>query len=153
MRGGSNRKSKQLHVLSGSYRADRHDGKGQPKPRPVAPAAPPSWLDKEAKAEWRRVGPELEKLGLLTALDRAAFAIYCTCWSDFRCYSEIVEREGAVIEGHRGVLRKHPLLPALHQAADAVRVWAQEFAMTPLSRSRINLPTEPLSDDFQKWLD
>ena len=68
-------------------------------------------------------------------------------------FSEIIDREGAVILGHRGVPRKHPLLPALHQAMDGVRVWAQEFAMTPLSRSRMNLPTEPLSDDFQAWLD
>ena len=152
-RGGQNKKPKTLHVLEGNYRADRHEGKNQPRPRPAAPVAP-SWLDAEAKAEWKRLAPELEKLGLLTVLDRAAFAVYCCIWSDFKMLSEIIEREGAVIEGHRGVPRKHPLLPALHQAMDGVRVWAQEFGMTPLSRTRLQVTVPPEEEsDFEKWLD
>jgi hypothetical protein len=29
----------------------------------------PNWLDKEARPEWRRLGPELERIGLLTGVD------------------------------------------------------------------------------------
>ncbi len=151
-RGGHNRKSTSLHVVSGTYRADRHGDKKGPKPQPVRPSCP-RWLDKEAKNEWRRLSPELERLGLLTALDRAAFAIYCTCWADFKMFSEIIRREGAVVEGHRGVLRKHPLLPALHWAMDAVRVWSQEFGLTPLSRSRLSVMVPAEEESEAKWLD
>lgn len=153
MRGGQNKKPKSLHVVEGTYRADRHKVRNQPRPRPVAPSCP-RWLDKEAKKEWLRVASELEKVGLLTHLDRAALAIYCCVWSNFRTYSEIIRREGTVIEGHRGVPRKHPLLPALHRAADGVRVWSQEFGMTPSSRTRLSV-TVPAEEDreFDKWLD
>ena len=136
-----------LRLLKGKRPLNRNE----PKPRPIAPSCP-RWLDPEARKEWRRLAPELERLGLLTVLDRAVFAIYCTCWSDFKMFSEIIRREGAVISGHRGVPRKHPLLPALHWAMDAVRVWSQEFGLTPLSRSRLSIPqTEDTADP--PWLD
>jgi len=137
MKGGHNRKPAALHVLEGTGRPSRQNGI-TPRPPPTAPTCP-SWLDKEAKAEWARVAPELERLGRLTVLDRAALSCYCQSWAHFRAYSKITEEEGSVIEGHRGVPRKHPLLPALHQAADAVRAWANELGMTPLSRIRMSV--------------
>jgi phage terminase small subunit len=48
----------------------------QVKARPVAPT-PPTWLDREARAEWRRVTPELERLGLLSHIDRGMLTLYC----------------------------------------------------------------------------
>ena len=152
MKGGHNKKPLRLHALEGTGRPSRQNG-NYPRPRPTAPSCP-TWLAPEARREWRRVARELEKLGLLTLMDRAAFSCYCQSWADFRAYSEIIAKEGSVIEGHRGVQRKHPLLPALHQAMDAVRVWAQEFGMTPLSRTRLSVtvPAEEKSE-FEKWLD
>ncbi len=82
-----------------------------------------------------------------------AAAIYCTCWSDFMTFSEIIRREGALIEGHRGVARKHPLLPALHWAMDAVRTWSQEFGLTPLSRTRLSVTVPAEEESEPKWLD
>src|SRR2546426_750007 len=48
----------------------------QPRPRPIPPKCP-TWLAREAKAEWRRVAPELERLRLLTIVDGAALAAHC----------------------------------------------------------------------------
>jgi len=45
----------------------------EPKPLQIAPECP-DWLLDEAKKEWKRLAPELERLGLLTILDMAAFA-------------------------------------------------------------------------------
>ena len=149
-RGGQNKKPLRLHTLHGTGRPSRQNG-DQPRPRPTAPACP-DWLAAEGKAEWRRVAPELERLGLLTVLDRAGLTAYCQCWADFRAYSEIIAKEGSVIEGHRGGQRKHPLLPALRQAMDAVRVWAQEFGMTPSSRGRMSVGTVD-EEEEPSWLD
>ena len=150
MKGGHNRKPAALHVLEGTGRPSRQNG-NTPRPRPTAPTCP-SWLDKEAKAEWARVAPELERLGLLTVLDRAAFSAYCQSWADFRHLSEIIDAEGAVIEGRRGAPRKHPLLPALHWAMAAVRTWSQEFGLTPLSRSRMSVGNVE-EEEEPSWLD
>jgi phage terminase small subunit len=48
------------------------------RPHPVeAIPEPPAFLLEEAKAEWRRVAPELVELGSLTTLDLRPFAVYC----------------------------------------------------------------------------
>lgn len=148
--GGHNRKSKSLRILEGSHRSGRRNG-DQPRPRPTAPKCP-DWLAPEAKDEWARLAPELERLGFLTVLDRGALAAYCQSWAEFRQITEIIDREGMVIPGHRGIDRKHPLLPALHQAMEGVRGWSQEFGMTPLSRSRMSVG-EVEQEEEPPWLD
>ena len=39
--------------------------KNEPKPEKTAPKCP-TWLDKEAKKEWRRMSKSLEAIGILT---------------------------------------------------------------------------------------
>lgn len=151
-KGGGNRKPTRLHILHGTGRAKRLN-KNEPKPRPVAPTCP-KWLPKEAKEEWSRLAAELDALGLLTVLDRAAFAAYCVAVARFREASAVLAREGNVVPGHRGVLRKHPMVTVLRQSLDLLRAFAQEFGLTPAARTRIEVPERPDADDaMEKLLD
>jgi phage terminase small subunit len=52
----------------------------EPRPTPGLPTCP-GWLLPEAKKEWRRIGPELARIGLMTVADRVAFAGYCQAWA------------------------------------------------------------------------
>ena len=45
----------------------------EPNPPKKAPRCP-SWLEQEAKKEWRRMGKLLEVTGVLTEMDMTAFA-------------------------------------------------------------------------------
>jgi len=100
------------------------------------------------------LAPELQRLGILTVLDRGLFAGYCQAYARWREYSEIVAREGATIPGHRGVERKHPLLPALAAAMQTVRALAAEFGLTPASRARLNVPAAPEAEsEWENLLD
>lgn len=141
-RGGLNKTPPRLRILAGTGRGDRQ--REAPKPLPVAPKCP-SWLSRGAKREWRRVGPELERLGLLTRLDSAAFALFCQALADVERITSIINGEGDVIAGHRGIERKHPLLPRLAQTQEVVRRFAVEFGMTPASRSRLSF-SPPLEE-------
>jgi phage terminase small subunit len=67
-----------LKLLAGNP-GHRPLNQNEPKPELVAPTCP-SHLSREAKREWRRIVPELEKLGLLTRIDRAALAAYATAY-------------------------------------------------------------------------
>jgi P27 family predicted phage terminase small subunit len=64
---------------------------GNPGKRPIAeipaPKGVPScprWLDNLAKIEWRRIVPELDAMGMLSLVDRAALSGYCEAYSRWR---------------------------------------------------------------------
>jgi P27 family predicted phage terminase small subunit len=144
-RGGHNRKPHALHIVEGTARPGRLN-KAEPKPVPKAPTCP-GWLLPQARAEWHRLAPELEGLGLLTIADRGCFAGYCQAWARWRQAEGNIAAEGLSIPGHRGVIRKHPLASVAARYLDAMRAFAQEFGLTPQARTRINAPSAPEDDD------
>ena len=115
--------------------------RNEPKPTPVAPSCP-SWLDTEAKAEWRRVAPELERLGLLTLVDRAALTGYCLAWSHLVTAEKAMQPEGHI----------SPHFTVFKASLQAVRAFCTEFGLTPSSRGRMSLPADD-GDDPEGILD
>jgi P27 family predicted phage terminase small subunit len=102
-----------------------------------APPAP-GWLPDEARAEWERVVPELDRLGLLKSIDRAALAAYCMVWHRFVEASAIVAAEGMVLhDDKQGRAQRHPALLTAEAASKELRAWASEFGLTPSAEQRL----------------
>ncbi len=137
-RGGQNKRPVALHKRAGTYREDRHRDR-TPHPTPIAPK-PPRWLSKPARTEWRRLAPQLDRLGLLTAVDGPAFALLCDTLARLQEYRAQIDREGAVIDGYRGAARKHPLLGPLAQLQRQATTLMEQFGLSPASRARLELP-------------
>src|SRR5262245_3472717 len=76
----------------------------EPQPAVQVPACP-SHLDRTAKREWRRITPELKKLGLLSHLDRAALAAYCQCWAEWVSAEQHLQVDGYVLTTPAGQQR------------------------------------------------
>jgi P27 family predicted phage terminase small subunit len=140
-----------LKILKGNP-GKRPLNKNEPKPELGAPGCP-TWLSIEAKAEWRRIVPKLDKLGLLTKVDRAALAVYCEMWATFVYAQRLVHQHGIIIlkktmeaETADGtvIIYQHPVKnPALQvsrDAADKIRQFCAEFGLTPSARGRLELP-------------
>jgi P27 family predicted phage terminase small subunit len=101
----------------------------------------PDWLDEEAKAEWQRIVPELDAMGLLSRVDRPALAAYCTAWSRWVNAEEQVRKFGPIVKSpERGFPMKSPYLSIADQALEIMRKMMVEFGLTPSSRSRIRVP-------------
>jgi len=114
----------------------------------------PGWLAPEARRLWRSLAPELIRLGLLTPLDRAAFAGYCQLYARWRQAERVLAVEGETIPGHRGVLRKHPMLTVARQALELMRKFGEEFGLSPAARQRLRVkPPASDDDDFEGLLD
>jgi phage terminase, small subunit, putative, P27 family len=94
------------------------------------PPNPPSWLSREAAAEWKRVVPGLSRLDLLKPEDRAALAAYCEAWATFVTATRTVQEEGQVIEARQGKL-PHPCVGIARAAGREMRSWAAHFGLTP----------------------
>ncbi|MCV7222964.1 phage terminase small subunit P27 family [Mycolicibacterium elephantis] len=148
-RGPAARPAKLL-LLNG--RSEGRDSGG----RPVAPPPPfrreapnpPTWLSREAKAEWRRVVPGLERLDVIKPEDRATLTAYCEAWSRFVEATLQYRREGAVLVNEDSGRRyQHPALRIAHDAARQMLLFAHEFGLTASAESRINAANLTAGDD------
>jgi P27 family predicted phage terminase small subunit len=127
-----------LKVLEGNP-GKRPLNTNEPRPPAEAPEAP-QWLDTEALAEWNRVVPSLDALGLLTAVDRAALTAYCLAWSLLvGAQVEIVEN-GIMVYGQKGERVKNPAIQVQRDATATIKGFCAEFGLTPSARGRMSVP-------------
>jgi P27 family predicted phage terminase small subunit len=108
----------------------------EPQPEISLPS-PPSFLTTGALVEWNRIAPELFELGLLTQLDRAALAAYCSafaCWQD--CERQLAE-SGLLVKTVGGDIVENPLRKIADKQLVLVHKFASEFGFTPASRKNI----------------
>lgn len=109
---------------------------------------PDKVLGKIGRAEWRRMVGLLERMSILSSVDRAALHAYCLSWERYIVAEQHLAEEGAVIY-ERGTSKRNPWALESNQAFDRLHKIAQEFGLTPASRSRVNVP-EPGSTDSLK---
>jgi P27 family predicted phage terminase small subunit len=130
-----------LLLLNG--RGDGQDSAG----RPVAPPPPfkrlapnpPTWLSREAKAEWRRVAPALERLDLVKPEDRSTLAAYCEAWARFVTATRTIQREGIMSTNpDSGRVSVHPAVRVAESASTTLRHYAQEFGLTPAAERQVS---------------
>lgn len=119
----------------------------EPKPRLGRPDKPEGLVG-EAAAEWDRIIPEIEAMGILTVVDRAALAAYCFNYARWFAAEKEVSDRGILIdepivdaEGNE-VGTRTKKNPACTEVASALRLMHKflvEFGLTPSSRSRLRL--------------
>jgi phage terminase small subunit len=100
------------------------------------PVAPPSWLSKHSKAEWRRVMPELAKRRILTMADLGSLESYCIAVGRIRELEKLLRA---------GIDPK--LFRMQDQAIKTARQLAAELGLTPVSRSRPTMRDDDKDND------
>lgn len=122
----------------------------------------PNWLLAEAKKEWKRLAPELERIGLLTIVDTVAFAGYCQSYAKWKLAEEFIKKNGTTYRIPRRnkegkitsvYIAQFPEVAIARNSLRQIRMFAQEFGLTPSSRGRLFLPSEIIDDEFEALLD
>jgi P27 family predicted phage terminase small subunit len=117
------------------------------EPKPDKGAACPEWLPDEAKVEWQRVAPELERLGLLTKVDSTALAAYCAAYARWRAAEEAIATNGLTFETAGGYAAQRPEVGIANKAMADIRAFCKEFGLTPSARGRMSVPGEDKPTD------
>lgn len=112
---------------------------------------PPAWLSKHAKAEWRRVMPELIKRRILTLADFGSLESYCIASGQVRDMERLISKEGHVVQTERGP-RAHPAVRIQSDAMTRARLLAAELGLTPVSRSRPSIRDDGGDDEHSSDL-
>jgi P27 family predicted phage terminase small subunit len=111
----------------------------EPRPEPAVPDCPPELSD-AAKTEWDRLAGELSKLRLLTNLDRAVLAAYCSAYALWAEAVEAVQKYGAMVKSPNGYPIQSPYIAIANRQAEIMLRISSEFGFTPASRGRIATP-------------
>ena len=121
----------------------------EPKPKPTIPKCP-AWLGPIAKKEWRRVVPELDRLGLLTCVDGAALEGYCESygkWVEMTQFLKKFEKQGYMFKTPSGYMQQLPQVSMAQRYLVLVKAFCSEFGLTPSSRCRMTMPGQAEEDD------
>jgi P27 family predicted phage terminase small subunit len=133
--------------------------RGSARKAPTRPQAvkatpvPPRWLSPEARAEWKRVTPELERIGLLSTLDRAVLSTYCGTWARFVEVSRLLDASSATApdpthpDRPAGGIRKHPMWGPYFSLGSQLSSLAKDLGLSPAARARLTVPDFDDTDD------
>jgi P27 family predicted phage terminase small subunit len=127
--------------------------KKEPKPKKKAPRCP-SWLEKDAKKEWKRMSKKLESLGILTEVDLAAFSGYCQAYARWKEAEEFITQHGSIIRTPNGYLQQVPQVSIAQTNMKILLRFCEQFGLTPSSRSRITAGEGKVesNDEMEKLL-
>jgi len=152
---GRKPKPTNLKVLEGNP-GQRPLNKNEPKPRRQRPTCP-RWLSLEAKREWKRIVPELDRLGLLTVLDKAMLVCYCEAYAEYKDAKEKVATMGKVYPirdelGNIKYLQQNPYVSIANKAFQQIKAACAEFGLSPSARGRIQIPGQQDEDEMESLL-
>lgn len=116
-----------------------------------APAAP-AWLPLHARAEWRRVLPQLVADRKIAAHELGTVEAYCLAVSGVREAEAVIKDQGAFFVSASGEPKRHPATTLLKENLEASRRLASELGLTPASRSK-NKGGAPGADDNEFGVD
>lgn len=129
------------------------------QPEIEVPGCPPHLLP-EARKEWRRITPELDRYGLISKLDRGALALYCQAWARW-VWAELqlqravklaqdrmaeaeakgepyVGGDGYTVPTPGGHMTYSPHWVIANKAMEQVNRYLADFGLSPSSRGRVN---------------
>ncbi len=151
---GRNPKPAELRAIEGGAGKGGRDlshrpKKSAPKYAPLTDH-PPEWLPREAKAEWRRLIAEFDRIpGLVQRPDRATFIAWCQEWDRYVQASRDVNERGAVLlveageslDGRKFYVqpKKNPNVQIARDCLEKLIALSSRYGLTPGDRVRLNI--------------
>lgn len=111
----------------------------------------PSFLTKDAKAEWKRIIDDLVSLGIVAKIDRAELAIYCQAYADWKKAREMIAAlgdAGYVENTPSGYKQMAAWMQVANRAEERMRTAGAAFGLSPSARSKLRVQS-PQGELFQ----
>jgi P27 family predicted phage terminase small subunit len=134
-----------LRAVSGGTDSD-HVG----LPRLTQAPSPPSYLSAQAKREWKRIAPEVVRVGV-TSADLRALGLLVEALATETALRGMIAVDGATIAAGSGGRKGHPALAALAQVRQQAHKLMFDFGLIP--RGRITLPPAQKLPEINRFSD
>ena len=109
----------------------------EPKPAHSMPTCP-AHLSPTAKAEWKRLGREMHRLGIISQLDRAALAAYCQAYGRWTEAERKLKETPTLIKLPSGYIQPSPWLAIANKQLELMHRYLSDLGLSPVSRSRVS---------------
>lgn len=122
--------------------------RGNPGKRPIPTDTPradgempkcPKYLKGEARREWGRIVDELNRLGVLSSVDRASIEIYCEAYATWRHARAQAQGEDAITTSEKGFQMQSPWVSIANTAAAQMQKFLSEYGLTASSRAKVKV--------------
>lgn len=118
------------------------------EPQPEKGARCPADLSADAKREWKRLAPILERMKVLTEADVTALANLCRDIVDEQAAAESLKEQGTVRAiADTGFVQVNPLFRIQAELRSRINRALREFGLTPASRTRIRTEVAQRKDE------
>ncbi|MBA3324479.1 MAG: phage terminase small subunit P27 family [Rhodobacteraceae bacterium] len=119
----------------------------EPQPPQSQPSCP-AHLSPSAKAEWKRLGQSLNRIGLLTQVDRAALAANCQAYGRWVEAERKLAETPVLLKTPAGFVQPSPWLGIANKQLELMAKFMAELGLTPSSRSRFSIV---ITDRPKRW--
>ena len=107
----------------------------------------PMKLSPAAKREWVKRSIELEKAGLISGIDMAAFAMYCDSFGNWEDMNHQIKKTRLNLKRSgkteaEAIIETKPLVAMAEKFKSSCLTFLKEFGMTPKARRTIKLNPE-----------
>lgn len=143
-----------LRLVKGNP-SKRAINKNEPKPPSGVPPIP-KHFDKRGKYWFKRMGEELDAVGVMSTLDAKALELLVEAYTEYRHHCEVLDEEGYIYQtgsatGEK-IVKAHPAAAMKADAWKRIRAMLSEFGMTPASRSKVEIKAPAGEDPFAEFL-
>ena len=135
-----------LKVANGNPGKRRINGQ-EPKPPGSLPDCP-DHLSDVAREEWHRIAASLNKIGLLTQVDRTTMAAYCQCYGRWVEAEQKLAETPSIIRLPSGYIQQSPWLTISNKQLELMVKYMSELGLTPAARSRLAIQVH---DGVKPW--
>jgi P27 family predicted phage terminase small subunit len=136
--------------IAGNVRADRIPV-GEPK-APSGVPTPPIDLEGYELEGWARFIEDVERLGLLSPVDRHNAFNFAVAYGRAREARDTIKEHGLLIDGAHGGMASNPAVGILERAERAMLSILSLYGLSPSDRSRLRATEQTEEDPLDKFL-
>jgi P27 family predicted phage terminase small subunit len=89
----------------------------------------------------------LETIGVLTQVDKAAFAGYCQAYARWKEAEEFLSKHGTIFKTPSGYIQQVPQVSIAQTYLKVMKDFCSEFGLTPAARTRIQVDSAVGQED------
>lgn len=132
----------------------REVNKNEPKPKVSNEVPkPPKHVGKHGKKIWRKLAPELHRLGLLTEIDLQQFELYCYNYNLFmEARISLESSDKLYYTTDKGGMSKRPEIEIINKAVITMDRIGKNFGLDPSSRTTLKVSPKEKENKLLKFI-